>query len=107
MFVFHKIIFVLEKLPPFPYISLFLSFEIALLILNLPVFVHLIRQLVCGGKCFSFSSEFSFFGGGGSPKKFSRESDVFFYFSPFFFFNVVFLHICLMNLSVYLGNIGV
>lgn len=84
MFVFHKIIFVLEKLPPFPYISLFLSFEIALLILNLPVFVHLIRQLVCGGKCFSFSSEFSFFGGGGSPKKFSRESDVFFYFSPFF-----------------------
>lgn len=63
MFVFHKIIFVLEKLPPFPYISLFLSFEIALLILNLPVFVHLIRQLVCGGKCFSFSSEFSFLGG--------------------------------------------
>lgn len=68
MFVFHKIIFVLEKLPPFPYISLFLSFEIALLILNLPVFVHLIRQLVCGGKCFSFSSEFSFFGGGFPPK---------------------------------------
>lgn len=68
MFVFHKIIFVLEKLPPFPYISLFLSFEIALLILNLPVFVHLIRQLVCGGKCFSFSSEFSFFGGGVPPK---------------------------------------
>lgn len=84
MFVFHKIIFVLEKLPPFPYISLFLSFEIALLILNLPVFVHLIRQLVCGGKCFSFSSEFSFLGGGVSPQKFSRESDVFFYFSPFF-----------------------
>lgn len=68
MFVFHKIIFVLEKLPPFPYISLFLSFEIALLILNLPVFVHLIRQLVCGGKCFSFSSEFSFLGGGFPPK---------------------------------------
>lgn len=61
MLVFHKIIFVLEKLPPFPYISLFLSFEIALLILNLPVFVHLIRQLVCGGKCFSFSSDFFFF----------------------------------------------
>lgn len=89
MLVFHKIIFVLEKLPPFPYISLFLSFEIALLILNLPVFVHLIRQLVCGGKCFSFSSEIFCF------NFFSRESDVFFYFSPFFY--VVFLHICLMN----------
>lgn len=107
MFVFHKIIFVLEKLPPFPYISLFLSFEIALLILNLPVFVHLIRQLVCGGKCFSFSSEFSFFGGGGVPPKNSLVNQTFSFTFLLFFFNVVFLHICLMNLSVYLGNIGV
>lgn len=85
MFVFHKIIFVLEKLPPFPYISLFLSFEIALLILNLPVFVHLIRQLVCGGKCFSFSSEFSFFGGGFPPKNSLVNQTFSFTFLLFFF----------------------